>query len=319
MKILVITSEWPSKNYPNDVPFLVEHIQSLEKLVSEIKVVKVKIGSIWKYFQSINKINRILKINNYNIIHTHWGWNGLIGCWFSLPHIITFHGSDLNLPVKWSIRNITIQFISQLSSICTIKNIFVSSKLKNQAIIKSNKNEIIPIGLNLEKFKPMDKNEARHILNIPLDKKVILFGGNESQPVKRVQFAKKAIKQLGEEYALLTINYENHENIPLYMNSADALLMTSKSEGSPMMVKEALACNLPVVSTNVGDVKSMIDGLDNCHIIYDESPNNIAKIVEKCISNRTIPNGRGTMINYSIDAIANQVYEVYKSVLGEAS
>jgi len=319
MKILVITSEWPSHNYPNDVPFLVEHIQSLEKLVSDIKVVEVKVGSIWKYFQSIKKINRIIKNNKFNIIHTHWGWNGLIGCWFGLPHMITFHGSDLNPPVKWSIRNIIIYLISQLSSICSIKNIFVSNNLKNKAIIKSKKNEIIPIGLNLEKFKPMNKNEARLLLNIPLDKKVILFGGNQSQPVKRVHLAEKAIDVLGDSFTLLTINYENHQKIPLYMNSADALLMTSKSEGSPMMVKEALACNLPVVSTNVGDVKSMIDGLENCYIIDDESPNYIAKIVEKCIKSGTVPNGRQRMRLFSNDTVANQVYDIYKSVLAKAS
>jgi len=96
------------------------------------------------------------------------------------------------------------------------------------------------------------------------------------------------------------------------------LLMTSKSEGSPMMVKEALACNLPVVSTNVGDVKSMIDGLDNCYIIDDKSPKNIAKVVEKCVSNGMVPNGRERMRKYSLDAIANQVYDAYKSILPKA-
>ena len=318
MRVLIITSEWPTKFYPNDVPFLVDNIRSIQEHGIYTDVLKVDSGSIYSQFNSIWKIKNKLSLKPYDLIHTHFGWNGLIGIWFDKPHIISFHGSDLNHPNRWTIRTIIIHIISQLSTLFSTRNIFVSDSLVNRSIRKSINPNIIPMGVNLEKFKLMDKNESRRQLNLSLDKKIILFGGNKSQPVKRVILAQKAMAQLGDDYKLITIDYENHDKIPLYLNAVDALLMTSESEGSPMMVKEALACNLPIISTDVGDVKSMISGLDNCHIINNESPVSIAKIVEECISNGIHPVGRDKIKkNYSVEAIADQVINVYKDVLNK--
>ena len=112
MNILIITSEWPTKSYPNDVPFLVDNIRSIQEHGIYTDVLKVDSGSIYSQFNSIWKIKNKLSLKPYDLIHTHFGWNGLIGIWFDKPHIISFHGSDLNHPNRWTIRTIIIHIIS---------------------------------------------------------------------------------------------------------------------------------------------------------------------------------------------------------------
>ncbi len=91
--------------------------------------------------------------------------------------------------------------------------------------------------------------------------------------------------------------------------------MTSLSEGSPTMIKEALACNLPIVSTDVGDVKEQLQGLENCFIIKNDTPEEIASVVKKCIKNQVTPNGRTKMLNFSVNVLSNEIIKIYKSLL----
>ena len=88
--------------------------------------------------------------------------------------------------------------------------------------------------------------------------KYILFAGNYSQPVKRFSLAERVMAELDDKFKLIKLNFAAHHQMSTYMNASDVLLMTSYQEGSPVIIKEALACNLSVVSTDVGDVKEMI-------------------------------------------------------------
>ena len=80
------------------------------------------------------------------------------------------------------------------------------------------------------------------------------------------------------------------------------------------MIKEAMACNLPIVSTDVGDVKEKIQGLENCFVLKNETPEKIASIVKKCIKSQVHPNGRGKILNYSLNILSNKMIKVYKSI-----
>ena len=92
--------------------------------------------------------------------------------------------------------------------------------------------------------------------------------------------------------------------------------MTSINEGSPMMIKEALACNRPIISTNVGDVSEIINRLDNCYVIDNESPHIFAKVIKKCIENNKVPNGRERIKeNYSLEVATNRIINLYRSLI----
>ena len=265
------------------------------------------------------RIKKILSDTNFDIIHTHWGYNFIYSFCFSYPQVITFHGSDLNIPKTWTVRNIIIHLLSRLATIFSNYNIFVSGDLSKFNKNKPLKSSVVPMGVNLEKFFPDDKIECRKKLKLPLNKNLILFGGNTTQPVKRYYLAKKAFKNLDDNYHLINLNYNSYEFMPLYINASDMLLMTSSSEGSPMMIKEAIACDIPVVSTNVGDVRKIISGLNNCYILSENpSPSTIAKTIKECVKNSLKPGGI-EIINkeYSLNSTVSSIINIYLSLINK--
>ena len=315
MKVLVVTSEWSSKNHPNHVPFLKDNILSLKSKDVKISIYKIKSESMSNRLSSIFKLRKKIRDDKYDVIHIHWGYNGLFCLGLNTPVVVTFHGSDLNRPFPFKIRSMIAYLFSKISTITSNYNIFVSEALVKNSLIKKKKMTVIPMGIDLEKFCPKDKRECRDQLELPLNKHIILFGGNSSQVVKRLPLAMSAFSYLDDKYKLITIDYIDHNLIPIYMNACDMLLMTSAIEGSPTMIKEALACNVPVVSTNVGDVKEQLNGLENCFIIKSETPREIASVVKKCIKNQVVPNGRAKMLNFSVNVLSNEIIKIYRSLL----
>ena len=316
MNILIITSEWPSDQHPNHVPFLVEQVQYLRGNGIKAEIHKISSKSLCSKIISIIELRIKLKKSRYDIIHTHWGYNGLFCLGSNSPHIVTYHGSDLNKPNNYDFRLMMAYLISRLSTKFSNYNIFVSKRLAQNSF-RANKNRaIIPMGVDLKKYFPMDRHECRKKLKMPLKKNLILFGGNSTKTVKRISLAENSIELLGDDYELIKIDYIDHKIVPIYINACDLLLMTSISEGSPMMIKEALACNKPIISTNVGDVAEQINSLDNCYVLNDESPQNFAKKIKKCIGKNKVPNGRERIKEkYSLEKTADSLISLYKSMI----
>ena len=315
----MITSEWPGKSSPNDVPFLGEFFKHINSIGVTTEIYKISNRSFLNWVKDLLRIKKILSDTNFDIIHTHWGYNFIYSFCFSYPQVITFHGSDLNIPKTWTVRNIIIHLLSRLATIFSNYNIFVSGDLSKFNKNKPLKSSVVPMGVNLEKFFPDDKIECRKKLKLPLNKNLILFGGNTTQPVKRYYLAKKAFKNLDDNYHLINLNYNSYEFMPLYINASDMLLMTSSSEGSPMMIKEAIACDIPVVSTNVGDVRKIISGLNNCYILsQNPSPSTIAKTIKECVKNSLKPGGI-EIINkeYSLNSTVFSIINIYLSLINK--
>jgi glycosyltransferase involved in cell wall biosynthesis len=106
-----------------------------------------------------------------------------------------------------------------------------------------------------------------------------------------------------------------HDDIPVYMNACDALVFTSMQEGSPNVVKEALACNLPVVSVDVGDVSERLRGVDNCELCADERPETIAAALERVFRRGGRCDGRRAVLPLAEDLMTQRVIALYRSVL----
>src|SRR5207253_1636582 len=125
---------------------------------------------------------------------------------------------------------------------------------------------VIPSGLDLDQFRPIPREEARARLGLPLDKRLVLFVGNPAVERKRYPLAREAVDILKRSLPadLMVAWSVRHRDVPLWMNACDALVFTSMQEGSPNAVKEALACDLPVVSVPVGDVAQRIGGVAGC-------------------------------------------------------
>src|SRR2546429_4407551 len=194
----------------------------------------------------------------------------------------------------------------------------VVSELQKRFLPRSARAHVIPSGLDFSVFRPMARDEARRQLGLPLDRHLVLFVGNPSVPRKRYALACQAIEVVNRSLPTkLVVAWGMwHKDIPVFMNACDALVFTSMQEGSPNAVKEALACDLPVVSVPVGDVAQRIGGVAGCELCPDEKPESIAAALERVLRRGIRAAGRAAVQDLDERRLAQQVIDVYRSVLG---
>jgi teichuronic acid biosynthesis glycosyltransferase TuaC len=275
-----------------------------------------------RYLAAIANFRR-KETNNYDIIHAHHGQSGLIAlCQRSCPVVVTYHGSDLQgirarsgtwTPLSFILRGIS-HFVARFAS----EVIVVSEHLIRYLPERSY--HVIPAGIDTELFSPMPQREARLTLKLPLNEKLVLFVGNPVRAVKRYALARNAVDKVTRflPVKIVLANGVPHERMPLYMNACDGLLVTSANEGSPNAVKEALSCNLPVVSVNVGDVRQRIGSIPGCTICNDDRPETIADALRLVIERGERVNGRDSVRDLDERLLARQVITVYKQALARS-
>jgi glycosyltransferase involved in cell wall biosynthesis len=178
---------------------------------------------------------------------------------------------------------------------------------------------IIQNGVDINRFKPIPKSIARRYINYPEEKKIILFIAILNRPEKNKELAEKAAKELNNNGIELKhiYNVPNSE-IPFYLNAADTLLLTSKWEGSVNVIKEAMACNCPVVTTNVGDVNWVIGNTEGCYITSFEAED-VAQKIKAALSYGKRTNGRQRIIELGLDSesVANKIVALYEEVISD--
>lgn len=323
LKILIITSEWPTLQHPDSVPFLKHQVDDLRKMGIIVDVFTFRgSGNLFVYLKTWIKFH-LLDKSEYDIFHAHWGQSGLLCFPTRTPVVVTFHGSDLQGLVKPngeydSLKSFLIRLASKISANLSTRIIIVSELLGNYLPCKDiKKTTIIPCGIDLERFSPIDKTIARQKLGLPLNKKIVLFPANPKDTVKRYQLAEKVISLISSEFdvELISLSSVQHNLVPYYMNASDVMLLTSKHEGSPMVVKEALGCNLPIVSVNVGDVKERILLVPGCVVSNSDNPIELANNIKKVLKRNKRIDGRSFVTDLSRPIIANKIINIYNELL----
>lgn len=321
IKVLMITTEWPTKQFPSHVPFLVRQVELLRSqgIVMEILHFKSAANPI-NYLKACWKAKQILKNGNYNLIHAQWGHSALPVFFSQLPLIVTFRGSDLQGIVdktgKYTLKGKALKFLSVVAAKRANAIILVSKNLVKFIPLKK-KYTIIPSGIDLNLFKPLPREESRKRIGLELDKLYILFAGAPSRAEKRYPLAVAAVALLNERVKAQLIYVENisFDKMPLYMNAVDVLVLTSAHEGSPNVVREALACNTPVVSVDVGDVKERISHIPGCFICREDAED-IARCLEKVLSQGKIQfEGRKFIQLLDENLMTQEIVKVYQGLL----
>ena len=255
------------------------------------------------------------------IVHSHYGTMTAFFAAVSsaTPLVVTYYGSDLNfVRTENFFLEIFRKFLSQMAALRASAIICVSERLKKKLFWKKEIASVVPIGANEFFFKPLNYDEARKRLNTGSNEKLILFYANA--PVKRLDIAQKTISIVKEEIpsAELKILKGNvaPEEIVLLLNACDCLLLCSDSEGSPAMVKEAMACNLPVVSNDVGDVKQNIE-TTSPGVITEQDPGRLAEGIIRVLKMNVRSNGRETLqrLGLTEKIVAEKVLNIYRKIL----
>lgn len=306
MRVLVVCSA----NSGNISPFVLEQVSELEKLGIEIGLFPIKGKGIFGYLNNLGGLKQRIQSFNPDLIHAHSGMSALLcGLQRKKKVVATFHGSDVN--------NLTLKRFTRIAILLTHKQIVVSSEMKSK--LGLNSIQVIPCGVNNQIFKPNNQAIAQEKLGWNPTKKYILFSSSFRNKVKNYPLAEASIKSIGDSNILLIeLSDKTREEVALLLNACDVALMTSFSEGSPQFIKEALSSGTPIVSTNVGDVKKLIIGLDGC-FLTDYEPNSIGNAIKTAINFKkemqfTAGPGRIQDLKITGEQIAVQIMQVYTSV-----
>ncbi len=302
MRILIVASG----NSDQISPFVKEQAQSLVKKGVFIDFFLIKGKGFFGYLRNYLYLLDKLKNNKYDILHAHYGLSGLLATMqLSVPVIITFHGSDVNMEKNY--------IFSRMASRLSTVNIFVHPKLSKKLKVYREPLNIIPCGVNDDLFYPMSKSEARIKLGWKAETRYILFSSAFDNKIKNVSLANSALSKINN-HQLVELKGYKKEQINLLLNASDLLLVTSISETGPIIVKEALACNCPIVSTDVGDVKKLIKNIRNCYITSYQA-NDVMRKINLVLMKSKRTNGRKFIKNFTLDKIAIKILPIYKSVL----
>lgn len=319
LNVLMITSEWPTSDHPNWVPFIVQQVDYLRKAGINVDVFSFR-GSKnpINYLKAWFQVRKRLIPKHYDLIHAQFGQSGLVALLQSLPLIVTFHGSDLQGDVvagEYTVSGKILQLVSKFVALWADEIIVVSPTLVKMT--GSNKLlRIIPCGLDLDLFAPMDKYTARQRVGLPVDKKLLLFGGRPEMPVKRYDLALQAVSLITDDNVeMVVVNSVPHDQMRLYLNACDVLLLTSLHEGSPTIIKESLACNLPIVSTDVGDVRERIGNIEGCIVCENDHPETLARALEQALMRGQRIEGRKHVLDLDESLLTQKLIAVYRSAL----
>ncbi len=316
MKVLITTTSWEKST------FIVDQVNALKRsgLIIEVFQFYGK-RSIINYIKDRLRLKKIINREKFDLVHAHFGQCGIVSKFIGVPLITTFHGSDatglINKKGKYSFSGKILKLISYLSYFLSDKSIFVSKSVKNN--LNVNKNSLIlPCGVNTINFKPLPMDYCKNKLDLG-NFIYILFAGDTSSLVKNYKLALKSIEILKgmtkTPFKMIPLKGYQHYNVPTLMNGVNVLLMTSHHEGSPMVIKEAMACNTPIVSVDVGDVKEMIGDISGCYVIEDKKEESIAIALKKCIEGPSKINSRKFTKDIDLEVINNRLQGIYNDVI----
>lgn len=319
--IQVFASKIDSNQSKDYAPFLKSQLAGLMKFIS-FDLINLEKGR-----NPLNILRNIVRLrrgtDKSSITHVHFGGYLAAFVFFfgrSKFQIVSYGGTDINgrpgksyqaiaynLPLK-----IINQYVQKKASWIIVK----SDSLKNKIDpIFHWKTTIIPNGVDLAFFKPFDGPNMNRVNSF-----VILFNyrrGDKVDHVKNLPLANATIRELmrrGRDVSLELIENTPRKEMPKILSSGDCLLLTSYSEGSPNIVKESMACNLPVISVDCGDVKWLLNNVTNSYVCEKYDSNLLADLIEKIMLNRERSNGRKVLIEKNLDADFRnkQVLEIYQ-------
>jgi len=211
------------------------------------------------------------------------------------------------------------RLFTQLSLLKAARIICVANHLKSALWWRKSIVTIIPSGVDLDHFVPGDRTEARKSLGWDLDSPTVIFNASRDPSIKRLDLATASVDIARSEFANLRFvvldGYQDPGQIPLMMQAADCLLLTSKYEGSPNVVKEALACNLPVVTVDVGDVKARLAGVSHSFVVAASADAIAKSLVAVLRSNGLRSDGRNKVLSLGLNIVTQMVIKEYERLL----
>lgn len=308
------------------MPFVRREAQALRAAGHAVEIAGFDNGSYlpWRFAAEVLKLRAAVRRFRPDVVHAQFGkFNALAAALAAgrAPLVVTFRGTDINRNSRYStLRSALGVAASQLAALAARAVVCVSGEIASKLWTKNS--VVIPTGVDTRVFAPGDRAAARKRLGFSERERIVLFNAGRNPAVKDPQLAAAAVAEarraLGEVRFVVLEGDVAADDIPLYMNAADVLLVTSRTEGSPTVVQEAMACNLPVVSVDVGDVRERLAGVLHCELA-SRDPAALGAALARVLREPRRSDGRAHAEAISVEAIAARLGPIYASLLAAAS
>jgi glycosyltransferase involved in cell wall biosynthesis len=321
MRVLVATAIYPTRENPAFGAFVRTQVESLKRAGVDIDLLVLQ-GRPRKltYAKAIVQLQRRLARAPISLVHAHYGYVGMVArTQWKVPVVVTYHGDDLLGTIGPDGRTRRLsrwtagagRLLARMVDAAIVQSEQMASKLDHAKVY------VIPHEVELQTFRPIEQYQARQLLGLDPATKYLLFAANPRIPVKRFPLAQSVAQRVAardRRVELLVIHKETQERLALYMSACDVLVFPSYQEGSPNIVKQAMACNLPIVATDVGDVRKVIGNTEGC-AICEPTVEEFADAVGRTLTRGTRTNGRQHVSHLDCPSVARQIIQVYQELL----
>lgn len=246
-------------------------------------------------------------VNGFDVIHANHGLTAPYAlAQPNRPVVVTFWGSELlgrGSPLE-RLVGATSQMTARLADEVILPSPAMAEALQTE-------HTLIPFGVDTDRFRPIPRAEARERVGWADAGRVVLFPADPDRPEKDFQRAQRVVDGTGA--SLRTLSSAPHREMPYYLNASDAVLVTSRHESGPMVVKEAAACNVPVVSTDVGFVSEVLDGVTNSAVCDNSA--GLSVVLERILESDRRSDGRDAISGVDLEDMGRQLRRVYEQSL----
>ena len=308
MKVLIVHSGNAVGGDSNKYTFVREQGENLRALGVDIEYFAIVGKGAIGYLHNYKRLKEVIKNYQPDLIHAHFGLCGALCVLQSkVPVVITCHNGET--------LSKSANIISSLAVKCAKHTICVAQHIYDKLYLKPRHYTIQPCGIEVTDV--VDKHIAKQKMGLPNDKYNILFGGSFTNLRKNVALANAALEILHrDDINLIEMKGFTREQVTLLYNACDMLLLPTKSEGSPQVLKEAMAYNCPVVATDVADIAYLLDGVSNSYVTSFD-PQDVAEKIARVIKCGQRTNGRERIEKLKLEnsQVAKTIYSIYQQVL----
>lgn len=325
-RIMMVTGIYPTPARPHKGTFVKAIVDSLTALGHEVEVIHPNPGlpTPLRYASAALQVFCKTLTGRYDIVNGHYGlWCVLARMQWTTPVVANFLGDDLLGTVTTegphSQKSLFVVRLDQwlcrhVAAVCV-----KSEQMKKAALVEDA--FVIPDGINFDLFQSIPRDEARAALGWDQERYYVVFANNPTIPVKNFALAQKAIERLharGMDAELVVANGLPQSKVMQYINASNALILSSVAEGSPNVVREAMACNVPVVSTDVGDVAQVLAHTEGCSVCPHDA-DALAIGLEKALLHTARTTGRADTAHLSNMALVQQIIAMYEYAMRKKS
>ncbi|MFC3476713.1 glycosyltransferase family 4 protein [Halobacterium litoreum] len=291
-----------------DSPFFAEQVRALEAAGVDCTVVTVPSPPDGRTLASFatfyRRVLRETLTGDYDVVHANYGLLGPLAFAQPVrPVVLTIWGSEV---MGYSAR---LDAVTR-AGIAAADAVVAPSRSVVERV--ESDTDLVPFGVDTERFRPMARDEARAELGWDADERVVLFPYDPDRAVKDFPRAERVVAET--DATLRWISGVPHDRVPVYMNASDAVLVTSERESGPMVVKEAAACNVPVVSTDVGFAGDVLDGV--AHSTVAATDRRLVDGLQRALAAGERADGREQIDALGLERMADGLRAVYQRELG---